>query len=47
MHPRYRALEREEEEETTQHKSHELETIEGGKNVIKSNAQQSRGDVVM
>lgn len=45
LHPQYRELEREEEEETIQHKSHELETIGGGKTVIKSNAQQSRGDV--
>lgn len=45
MHPQYRELEREEEEDTIQHKSHELETIGGEKTLIKSNAQQSRGDV--
>lgn len=47
MHPQYRELEIEDEEETNQHKSQELETIGGGKNVIKSKVfdQQSRGDV--
>lgn len=31
VHPQYRELEREDEEETNQHKSQELETIGGGK----------------
>lgn len=31
MHPKYRELEREDEEETNQHKLQELETIGGGK----------------